>query len=334
MSYRPYRTDRRMKRRRWLLIILTTLVVIAGIAYLVSRETEQRSAVEFLAAADQSADLHAEASKQLKAALESIGTVSQEQLKAKLSSVLENATAANDLLDMEVPSSVAEPFGTITTASQAWVTGVTDVNAAIDLMVNRDIGEEAVTLLKKGLDMLRAGDVAYTLFLRTVEDPIPGTSAMTFPSVAYILPSPDNPLLYDPLTIALTIGTSYEIAPRHDVGVVGQFEPEPVGDRAGVPLIPYSETISLTAIVTNSGNEVVTDINVTLDLFDSDSGTTAKFDRTIASVNPGGSASVIFADLPITPGGLYQATLTATIPEDGRPDDNVWMMTLIRNEES
>ena len=73
MPYRPYRSDRRFRRRRWLLIILTTLVVIAAIAYLVSRETEQRSAVEFLAAADQASDMHADAAADLEATPASIG---------------------------------------------------------------------------------------------------------------------------------------------------------------------------------------------------------------------------------------------------------------------
>lgn len=334
MPYRPYRSDRRLKRRRWLLIILTTLVVIAAIAYLVSRETEQRSAVEFLAAADQSADLHAEAAAELEGALASIGVVTKQEFSDRLTTVVENATQANDLLTVEIPASVAAPYGAIVTASNAWVTGVTDLQTAIDRMMNRDIGDEAVTQLRTALDMLRVGDLAYGLFLDSVAEPIEGATAVSFSPVKYIDPEAQNPLLYHPLTLALKIGSSYELAPRHDISVIGQFEPEPVGDRGGVPLVPYSETISLTAVVTNAGNEEEADFDVVLEIFDADLDTTETFTLPIATLSPGGSASVTFADLPITPGSLYQVTLTATIPDDGRPEDNVWMTSLIRNEET
>jgi hypothetical protein len=334
MPYRPYRSDRRSKRRRWLLIILTTLVVIAAIAYLVSRETEQRSAVEFLAAADQSGDLHADAAEELQGTLGSIGIISQQELGERLASVVATANEANDLLAVEISPSVARPYGSIVTASDAWVTGVTELEGAIDRMVNRDIGDEAVTQLSTALDTLRVGDLAYSMFLESVQEPIEGASAVTFASVMYIDPDAQDPSLYDPLTLALKIASSYELAPRHDISIIGQFEPEPVGERGGVPLVPFSETIDLTAVVTNAGNEEETNVEITLEVFDADTDTTDTFSQSIATLPPSGSASVTFVDLPIVPGSLYQVTLTATIVGDGRPEDNTWMMSMIRNEAS
>jgi hypothetical protein len=43
---------------------------------------------------------------------------------------------------------------------------------------------------------------------------------------------------------------------------------------------------------------------------------------------------VTFTDLDIEPGRLYQLKLTVTITEDSRPDDDIWKITFIRNEES
>jgi hypothetical protein len=56
--------------------------------------------------------------------------------------------------------------------------------------------------------------------------------------------------------------------------------------------------------------------------------------ETILDLEGGGSSSVIFADLDIEPGRLYQLKLTVTITEDSRPDDDIWKITFIRNEES
>lgn len=314
--------------------MLTTALVIAAIAYLVSRETEQRSAVEFFAAADQSSDLHADASADLESTLGSIGLITRQELTERLAGVVETAVAANALLAVDPPVVAAEAYGTMTTASDAWVSGVTGLEAAVARIVDGDIGAEAVGLLGESLDLLRAGDVAYDLFLTAVEDPIEGAAVVTFDRVTYINPDAQDPTLYDPTTLALKIGVSYELAPRHDVSVIGQFDPEPVGDRVGVPLVPYSDTISLMAVVTNSGNEAESDVEVVLEVFDSTTSTTETYSRTIAALDPSGSASITFADLDLTPGSLYQVTLIATIADDGRPDDNTWIMSVIRNEES
>ncbi len=47
MAYRAYRSDRGFRRRRWLLILVSFVAIISVIAFLVSRQTEQRGAVEF-----------------------------------------------------------------------------------------------------------------------------------------------------------------------------------------------------------------------------------------------------------------------------------------------
>ena len=91
MAYRAYEPARRNRRRRWLLIVLTLVAVIAAIAFLVSRQTEQRGTVEFYAAADSSSMLHDSASDTLNAALERIGEDQEEKAGSDLPSEITEA---------------------------------------------------------------------------------------------------------------------------------------------------------------------------------------------------------------------------------------------------
>jgi hypothetical protein len=48
----------------------------------------------------------------------------------------------------------------------------------------------------------------------------------------------------------------------------------------------------------------------------------------------GSSTTVTFVDVEIVPGGLYQARVLVTIPEDIDPDNDMWEMTFIWRNES
>ena len=333
MPYRPYRSDRRHRRRRWLLIVLTAIAVITVIAYLVSRDTEKRSAGEFFAAADQATDLHREASADLEGALASIGVTSKPELEARLTRIVTMATSADELLDVDPPVTASASYATMSTASAAWLAGVTGLRTELVGLMNNGADDEAVARIRSAVQLLGVGDVAYAQFLESVEDSrVEGLGAVTFEPVIYVNREAQDPLLYDPLNLALRINSSYELAPRHDVGVVGQTEPEPVGDRGGVPLVPFSEAFGVTAIVTNNGNEVESALSVELEVLNAGTSESSTLKLSIDQIDPGASASITFFDVQIDPGTLYQLKLTVTIPEDGKPDNNTWVM--IRTEES
>jgi len=334
MSYRTYRPDRRTKRRRWLLILLTLIVVVASVAYLVTRQTDQRGTVEFFAAVDESAMLHAEASAELESALAAIGTIPRQDLINRLARITETAQAANALLDIEVPNAVATSYGAVSTASSAWTDGVIGLERTITSIMDESMTEQSNEQMEAAIDLLRVGDTAYALFLDSLEGPYEGVDISLLESVVYINPDAQDPLLYDPLTLTIRVSISYDLAPQHNVAVTGQLSPEPVGDRVGIPLVPYSESIDLTAVISNTGNDVEPSVLVELEVLNADTDERMMHTETVVDLEGGGSSSVTFADLDIEPGRLYQLRLTVTITEDSRPDDDIWKITFIRSEES
>lgn len=334
MTYRSYGPDRRFRRRRWLLIMLTAIAVVISIAYLVTRQTEQRGAVGFFAAADQATTLHAKAASELASALGSIGVTPRQDFINRFKRITSMAQEANSLLDVEVSPTVAAPYGLLSTASLSWSEGVAEVERIMIDLVNGGSANSATGELTAAFDELRAGDAAYARFLGSLETPIEAVDASQFSPISYIHPDPVNPELYSAITVVLHVSSSYELAAHRNVTVTGQLEPEPVSHRSGIPLLPFSGTVNLTAIVTNTGNEVATSVAVTLELLNADDGDSVSTTQTIAEIAGGASSSVVFPNLAIVSDRLYQAKLTVTIVDDNRPDDDSWDMKFIQSGES
>lgn len=334
MAYRAYRSDRRFRRRRWLLIVVSLAAVIAVIALLVSRQTEQRGAVEFFAAADESSDLHVRASADLESALSSIGVIDRQDLTRRLAKVAETASAADLVLAVDVPSRIGESYGTMATASSEWKNGAAELDSTIGAIMDGTLVEGALAQLQASLDRLRVGDAAYSLFLGSISSLPEDIDVPPLIPVVYINPDAQDPLLYDAQTLVLRIQTSYDLSPHHDVAVTAMTDPKPVGESGGIPVVPLSETMDVVVIVSNEGNEDETSVTVTLDLFNIDTGATSTAGRNVRNLAAGASTTVMFGDIDVTPGGLYQAKVTVTIENDIDPDNDMWEMIFIWRAES
>jgi hypothetical protein len=334
VTYRNYRPDRRVRRRRWLLVFVTIAAIVASIAFLVTRQTDQRGTVEFFAAVDEASMLHEEASAELESALVSIGGIPRQDLMNRLARITESARTADALLDIEVPNAVATSHGAVSTASAAWTAGVVEIERAITSIMDDTISEENSAQMQAAIDLLRVGDTAYVLFLDSLDGPYEGVDISQLEPITYVNPEAQDPLLYNPLSLTIRVSVSYDLALHYNVAVTGQLTPEPVGDRVGIPLIPYSETVDLTAIISNTGNDVEPTVLVELEVLNADTNERVTLTETITDLEGGGSSSVTFTDLDIEPGRLYQLKLTVTITQDSRPDDDIWKITFIRNGES
>ncbi|MGI9666844.1 MAG: hypothetical protein ACR2N2_07065 [Acidimicrobiia bacterium] len=309
---------------------MVTLIVV-----LVTRQTEQRGTVEFYAAADEASTLHADASDTLNSTLAQIGPLlSRQEVTTRLALVTETATEADLLLDLEVPPSVGNAYGSIDAASTSWVDGATEVQQVVIAIMDGELVTAAEVELEAALDKLRVGDVGYEQFRTAAAIAAEDLTLPAFGPVWYINPAPADPLLYDAQNLVLRIQAAYNLAPRRNVGVIGSTVPEPVGDRGGIPLVPFSEAIGVNAVVTNLGNEDETDVGVSLDVLNIDTGQGFADLTSIESLTAGASTTVMFDNLDLTPGGLYQVTVSVTIEEDNDPLNNVWSMTFIWNEES
>jgi len=336
MAYPPYQSERRLKSRRWLLIALSLTVVVVLIVFLASRQTDQRGTVEFFGAAEEAATLQESAAQTFGQALASIGVVSRQDLTRRLDTVVEKTTEAEGLITSveNIPSDIGSEFGTMLTASTSWRNGADEIDRVVVGIMDGEIVETAVPELQKALDVLGVGDAAYDLFTVVVDDMPEPVEVIEFPKVRFVDPNPDDPAQFNATNLVLRIQAAYGLAPHHDVSISGSTDPAAVGDRDGIPVVPFSDSISIIALVTNEGNEPEAGVDITLKVINVDTGDVVSRSNVISELDVGTSTAVTFDAIEIEPGGLYQANLTARINGDIDPSNDSWTMTFIWNAES
>ncbi len=317
------------------MIVLTLVAVVAVIWLILSRRTEQRGMAVFLATAEQATELQAGAAERVDRVFAEVGPLlSRQEVITLLSEAVDATREADELLDIEVPASAARSYGHISAASSTWTQGVEDAHRVILGLMDGDLGEDGPTAIRDVIALLRAGDASYALFRSEIATAEVGSAMADFPTISFIDPDPGDPVRFDEQQFALRIAIAYNLSPRHDIGVVGMTIPEPVGVRGGIPIVPASASLGVTAVISNLGNEPEDSFSVALNVLNVDTGETYTDSATVVSLASGASTTVDFSSIPVDPGGLYQAVLTITIDGDGNTDNNAWAMTFIWNEES
>jgi hypothetical protein len=334
MAYPPYRSDRRSKVRRWLLIAFSLVVIIALIAVIASRQTEQRGTAEFFTAADEAAGIHEVSSVAFGETLASIGVMTRQDLTRRLSQIVEAASEADALMDIGAPSSIGSSYGTFITSTASWLDGATEVERVILGIMDGAIVETAVADLQRSLDQLRVGDVAYGRFTDSLVETPNSAEIPDFQPIEYIALEESDPLRFNATNLVLRIQSAYSLSPHRDVSVSGMTDPEPVGERAGVPIIPFADKIGINALVTNAGNEDEGKITVDLEVFEVNADVVVTRTEVVDDLAAGASTTVLFDDLEIAAGGLFQAKLTVTVSGDINAENDVWELVFIWNAES
>ena len=336
MAYSPYQSERRSRSRRWLLIALSLTVVVVLIVLLASRQTDQRGTVEFFGAAEEATVLQESAAQTFGQALASIGVVSRQDLTQRLETVIEKTAEAEGFITVveSVPSDVGSSYGTMLTASTSWTTGAEEIDRVIIGIMDGEIVETAVPELQHALEVLSVGDAAYGLYLQSVEDMAESVEAGPFPPIRFVDPNPEDPGRFNATNLVLRIQAAYGLAPHHDVSISGRTDPGAVGDRDGIPVVPFSDAIAIIALVTNEGNEPEAGVDVSLRVINVDTGDVVSRSEVVSQLEVGTSTTITFEGIEVEPGGLYQAKLTARINGDIDPTNNDWTMTFIWNAES
>ncbi|MEN8238127.1 MAG: hypothetical protein ABFR53_02875 [Actinomycetota bacterium] len=336
MAYPPYQSDRRSRSRRWLLIALSLTVVVVLIGLLASRQTDQRGTVEFFVAAEEASVLQESAAQTFGQALASIGIVSRQDLTRRLETVVEKTAEAEGLVTAveNVPSDVGPSYGTMLSASTSWSTGAEEIDRVVIGIMDGEIVKTAVPELQHALDLLGVGDVAYELYMDSGAEMAEPVDLASFPSIRFVDPKPEDPTGFDATSLVLRIQAAYGLAPHHDASISGSTEPGAVGDRDGIPVVPFSESISIIALVTNEGNEPESGVDISLTVINVATGDVVSRTEIVPQLDVGTSTTVNFDGIEIEPGGLYQANLTARINGDIDETNNDWTMTFDWNAES
>jgi hypothetical protein len=317
------------------MIVAVGIIVAVGlIALAVRYRTEERRALDYMAAATEIAQSQAESADSLTQMLIDLGALERQDIISRIEALGAQASSDAQLLAAQVvPASVAEANGYLTVALGAWHESLTSLDAAILLILDTEEDEsEGNGALTAAFDLLRVGDRAFVLFLDARARVEGDVTAGTVADVAYVAQGRKN--LFDGTRIAGRLRATLKFGERHDISVTARTIPDALGTRNDRPVVPTSETFAVVAVVTNQGNLTEEGIEVTMVLgAGSSDETRITREQLILSLDPGEATTVEFSDIVLIPGALYDLRITASIAEDADPLNNVFELAFYRNQD-
>jgi hypothetical protein len=332
MAYPSYAPIRRQRRRRWLLAILIALIIVAIVALAVSRRTEARGVADYLAVAEQVAAEQAEAADALETMLLTITDIQRPEVMRSLEELrISSETSAETLAAAQVPAAAGEANGYLVAAVGSWNRALNLLDDAIILVLDEPAEAGGTDQLELSFDFLRIGDVAYGQFLDAVEGLDDAIPVGDIEVVAFT--GSERAVAYDAQLVTLKLTSVYKLGELHDVSVTAITEPEPLGERDNVPVVPQSEQFIVQAVVANQGNEPEQHVSVDLELIPTDSSEgRVAVKQTVANLAPGQAKTLVFDTLELEPGGLYELVVTTGVDKDDDPENDSWRMVFYRNE--
>ena len=330
MAYSPYPPVRRQQRRRWLLALLIGFIIVAIVVLAVRRRSEARGVADYLAVAHDVATTEAETAAETMFA--AITDIERPEVMRRLEELRASSEAAAETLALAVvPAAAGETNGYLVAAVSSWNSAIDILDDAIILILDEPAEAGGTDRLQESFDYLRIGDLAYAQFLESagsLDDAVP---IGDLDVVAFA--GGDKASLFDAPLVALRLNSVYKLGELHDVAVTALTDPEPLGERHGVPVVPHAEQFIVQAVIANKGNEPEQWVTVNLELIPTVSdepSITVK--QTVAELQPGQARTLVFDTLELQPGGLYELVLTTGVDKDEDPENDSWRMVFYQNE--
>ena len=334
MAYSPYAPVRRRQPRRWLLTILIGLIIVAIIVAAVRRRSEAREVADYLAVAHDVATVEADTADELETIFATITDIERPEVMRRLGNLqAASQAAAETLAGTAVPAAAGETNGYLVAAVSSWNSALDLVDDAIILVLDEPAEAGGTDRLQESFDYLRIGDLAYERFLESAGNLDDAVPVGDLDVVAFV--GGDRAAVFDPPLVTLRLNSVYKLGELHDVAVTALTDPEPLGERNNVPVVPHAEHFIVQAVVANKGNEPEQQVSVNLELIPTGSderGVTIK--QTVAELQPGQARTLVFDTLALQPGGLYELVVTTGVDKDADQGNDEWRMVFYQNENS
>jgi len=332
MAYPSYTPVRQQRRRRWLLVLLVALIIISIVVLAVRRRSDARDIADYLAVAQQVAAEQVETADDLETLFVTVTDVERPEVMRRLEALrVSSEGAVETLSEANVPVDAGEAHGYLVAATGSWISGIELLDDAIVLVLDGSAEAGGTELLEESFDFLRLGDLAYSQFLVAVDGLDDEVPVGDIDVVAFT--SEERSIEYDAQIVTLRLNSVYKLGELHDIAVTAITDPEPLGERNNVPVVPHSEQFIVQAVVANQGNEPEQQVSVDLQLIPTDgSEQPVEVRQTVANLDPGQATTLVFDTLQLQPGGLYELVISAEVDKDEDSENDEWRMVFYQNE--
>jgi hypothetical protein len=325
--------DRRRRRRRRLLIGVVVVGVLLAVAYGVTRiQSSDALRREYLDTALSVAKGEEGLAERFSALIIELQDTDRTLMVETLEYLEESVNLlVGELASVTPPSGLQRAAVYLDVATASWRDGIEQIKAAI-LVFAESEGDPVDTLaLDLGLMDLRIGDATYGRFIEALAADEIDLGERVFPNVTY---NPDDQAgLFDADDVLRRLLLSELLGAVRDLAVSDlNLDPGPTGEEAGIPVVPYSEQLDAAVTIANRGNVFVEQASVVLQVV-SNEGDFAEFEQTVGELQPGQLTALLFENLPVTPGKIYEVIVTLPDGDDDRTNDRL-SIVFVRNPNS
>ena len=330
-------TGRRRRKRRLGLTVLLLLIAGGAVAGIVWLRSEQQRLSDYLDLARGVSTTYDGIANDIHGIVVDIDEMGRPLLVDRLESSARLAAEANETLRSgDPPSKAGAANGSAVIAAEAWADGMVLMRDAVLVLLDDPDDLDALDRLNSAFIEFQVGDRAYSRFqeeLLLLGDDV----TLPYPDVRFV-PFGEEPLYQANVMTRRIRELVPELRTRFDVAVSSvRFDPEPAGDNDGVPVIPFSETLSAQVTITNRGNEPISNLLVTMFLVRAEEGAageTVELQQIILMLEATESTVLTFTDLDVEPGSFYEVIVRADLAEDEDPESNEYRQVIFRNGSS
>ena len=276
-------------------------------------ETEQEAAVAFSSMIENIEDFNRAAMIKL-----------LEQLEA------DTAGLVDQLDEADPPESLEVGHLFLRIATTTWRSALSDARSGLVALADSPLDEDGLETLTRGLVDLRVGDSAYAGFLSSlanIDTDLQGGG----PPVVTFVPSGQEGL-FDAQELARRLFLNENLGPVQNVAVADlRLEPGTVGRQEGLPVLAVTPNQTAEVTISNRGNIPTASIGIQLSLINND-GALWEARQEIPLLEGGELTTLIFSDLPVEPGAIYEIIVTSLFDDDEDEDNMLSMLFLVNPE--
>lgn len=236
-----------------------------------------------------------------------------------------------DQLDAaDPPEALQEGHLFLRIATTTWRSALSDARSGLVALTNSPLDEDGLATLTRGLVDLRVGDSAYAGFLSGLSEVDTELQGGDPPVVAFVPTALEG--LFDAQELARRLFLTENLGPVQNVAVADlRLDPASVGEQQGLAVLAVTPSQSAEVTIANRGNIAAAAIRVQLSLISND-GELWEAVQEISLLEGGDLTTLVFSDIPVTPGFTYEIFATSLFDDDEDEDDTLSMLFLVNAE--
>lgn len=306
-------------------ILWPVLVVVAAILAVVASAAgeETRAELDYLSEMRAQAAALSKDGDTLKVVVSRLHRIDRDELNTAMDGIRENLAAGLDFVEQPPPTGELLPVRALYRASlTSWEQGISGYASAVLIAADDPRSETVIDMMANALAELRAGDTVY-LDLQTEYEAFEGFSqpVSALPPVE-MMPAQGPIVSLSAAYVDSARNPNNGLALRPGLSVSQVIsDPEWQVDPDEQAVVPATQSLSFSVVVTNTGNVVSIPETVVLTLVGGPEQESRQSE--IQPLQPGSQVTVRFDDLPVDPGTVYQVAAAVTVTgDDSDLDDN------------